>query len=87
MGVGIFQIPVSSCVEKPKKTTETLIQSSCAKIKNFFTCLVPAVHQVLPSDGKSVTKDCTVEEGQLDSSQGQEIISVLKNVQIEAWRS
>jgi len=44
MGVGIFQIPDFSCVEKPKKTAETLIQGSRAKIKNFLTCLVPAVH-------------------------------------------
>jgi len=44
MCVGIFQMPDSSCVEKPKKTAEKLIQGSRAKIKNFFTCLVPAVH-------------------------------------------
>lgn len=43
MGVGILQIPDSSCVEKPKKTAETLIPGSRAKIKNFFTCLVPGV--------------------------------------------
>jgi hypothetical protein len=44
MGVGILQISDSSCVEKTKKTAETLIQGSRAKIKNFFTCLVPGVH-------------------------------------------
>jgi len=73
MCVGILQIPGSRCVEKPKKTAETLIQGSRAKIKNFFICLVPAVHWVPQSNEKVVTKGWTVEESQLDSSQGQEI--------------
>jgi hypothetical protein len=75
MGGGIFQIPESSCVEKPKKTAEMLIQGCCAKLKSF-TCLVPAVPQVPPSNEKVVTKRWTVEESQLDSSQGQGIISL-----------
>jgi hypothetical protein len=62
MGVGIFQIPDSSCVEKPKKTAGRLTQCSRAKIKNFFTCLVPDVHHVPPSNEKIVTKGWAVEE-------------------------
>lgn len=87
MDVGIFQIPDCSCMEKPKQTAETLIQGSRAKKKNFFTCLDPDVHQVPPSNENVVTKAWTVEESRVDSSQGQEIISLLKSVQINAERS
>ena len=70
----------------PEESIQHSEHGESLKSRNFFKCLVPAVRWVPPSKEKVVTKGWTVEESQIDSSQEQEIISVLKSAEIDAGR-